>query len=254
MPIEASRMAPAGDGKSGMGILPMLKGAPQIHGQDARATAEPATIDYEAMMPIWIARVRAGDQAAARALVERLQPIVLRIVRARRPRRIAEEDLTQEVFMKMFARLGQYQGDAPFTHWVSRIAVTTCTDYWRAQQRRPELRWADLAEWETELLDRVTDDRNGRRPGDLLATRELVEKLLSRLKPEDRRVIVLFELEQRSIGEICEETGWSFEFTKMRLFRARRKLCWMLATAGGFDGALWGLSAGTVPAWKGKAA
>lgn len=201
-----------------------------------------------------LARVKAGDQGAARELVEELRPQVRRIVRARGPRRVAEEDLMQEVFMKLFARIGQYHGEAPLAHWVARIAVTTCVDHGRACRRRPELRWADLAEWETAFLERVTDDRNGLRPGDALATRELVEKLLGRLKAEDRRVIVLFELERRSILEICAETGWSFEFTKMRLFRARRKLCRMVATAGGFDGALWGLSAATVPTWKGKAA
>lgn len=201
-----------------------------------------------------LARVAAGDQVAARALVDDVEAIVRRIVRARRPRRVAEEDLMQEIFMKMFARLGQYQGEAPLAHWVARIAVTTCLDHGRAWQRRPELRWADLAEWETEFLERVTDDENGERPGDGLATRELVEKLLGRLKADDRRVIVRFELERRSILEICAETGWSFEFTKMRLFRARRKLCRMVATAGGFDGALWGLSAATVPTWKGRAA
>ena len=130
--------------------------------------AETEVVDHEAMMPGWIARVRAGDQLAARALVERLRPGVLRIVRARRPRRVAEEDLTQEVFMKMFARLGQYQGSAPFTHWVSRIAVTTCLDHWRAQQRRPELRWADLAEWETDRLDERADERSARTAGEAL--------------------------------------------------------------------------------------
>lgn len=217
------------------------------------AAANPdSVVDYETMMPLWLARIGAGDQLAARALVDHVRPLVLRIVRARRPRRMAEEDLTQEVFMKMFSRLGQYAGDAPFTHWVSRIAVTTCMDHWRALQRRPELRWADLAEWETETLERVSDDRHARSPGETMAIRELVEKLLGRLKAEDRRVIVLFELEQRSILEICDETGWTFEFTKMRLFRARRKLCRLIATAGGFDGALWGLSAAAVPTWKGK--
>ena len=70
-----------------------------------------------------IARAAAGDQAAARELVEQVQPIVRRIVHARRPRRVAEEDIMQEVFMKMFVRLGQYHGDAPFEHWVARIAV-----------------------------------------------------------------------------------------------------------------------------------
>ena len=59
---------------------------------------------------------------------------------------------------------------------------------------------------------------------------------------------------QRSIAEICAETGWGFEFAKTRLFRARRKLCRMLATTSEFDGALRGLSAATVPMWKGKAA
>ncbi len=218
------------------------------------AAAGRGEVDYETMMPVWIARVQAGDQLAARALFDHVRPVVLRIVRARRPRRMAEEDLMQEVFMKMFARLSQYAGDAPFTHWVSRIAVTTCMDHWRAHQRRPELRWADLAEWETDMLERVTDEKHARSPGERLATREMLEKLLGRLKADDRRVIVLFELEQKSILEICEETGWTFEFTKMRLFRARRKLCRLIATAGGFDGALWGLSASVVPTWKGKAA
>ncbi len=89
-------------------------------------------------------RVRARDQAAARELVEHLYPLVIRIVRSHLPRRVAEEDLAQDVFLKMFTRLAQYQGNVPFTHWVSRIAVTTCIDQLRAQKRRPEFRWADL--------------------------------------------------------------------------------------------------------------
>ncbi|HEX2100446.1 MAG TPA: sigma factor, partial [Candidatus Synoicihabitans sp.] len=55
-------------------------------------------------------RVRADDQLAARELVEHLYPLVIRIVRARLPRRVSEEDLTQDIFLKMFSRLDQYQG------------------------------------------------------------------------------------------------------------------------------------------------
>ena len=87
-------------------------------------------------------RVRARDQAASRQLVEQLYPQVIRIVRSHLPRRVAEEDLSQEIFLKMFTRLDQYQGAVPFPHWVSRIAVTTCIDQLRAQKRRPEFRWA----------------------------------------------------------------------------------------------------------------
>ena len=61
-----------------------------------------------------LARVRQRDQAAARELVEHLHPLVVRIVRSHLPRRVAEEDLTQEIFLKMFTRLEQYQGAVPF--------------------------------------------------------------------------------------------------------------------------------------------
>lgn len=80
-----------------------------------------------------LARVRRRDQAAARELVDHLYPQVFRIVRSRLPRRVAVEDLMQDVFLKMFSRLEQYQGNVPFTHWVSRIAVTTCIDQLRRQ-------------------------------------------------------------------------------------------------------------------------
>src|SRR5256885_1471985 len=90
--------------------------------------------------------LRRGDPAAARALVAQVQPMVIRIVRAHLPRRDAVEDLTQEVFIKMFSRLGQYRASAPFAHWVSQIARRTCFDHLRAQRCRPELRRADLSE------------------------------------------------------------------------------------------------------------
>src|ERR1700689_1370255 len=109
-------------------------------------------------------RVRKRDQIAARDLVEHLHPLVIRIVRSHLPRRVSEEDLAQEIFLKMFTRLEQYQGNVPFTHWVSRIAVTTCIDHLRAQKRRPEFRWADLSEKETDVLEAVTADETSAAP------------------------------------------------------------------------------------------
>jgi len=169
-------------------------------------------------------RVRRRDQAAARELVEHLHPLVIRIVRAHLPRRVAEEDLAQDIFLKMFTRIDQYKGTVPFTHWVSRIAVTTCIDQLRAQKRRPELRWADLSERETDVLDSVITNENDVAPDQALAARELVHKLLEQLKPEDRLVIQYLDLEQRTIAEISQLTGWNQILVKVRAFRARRKL------------------------------
>ena len=175
-------------------------------------------------LPGCLDRVRRRDQVAARELVEHLYPLVIRIVRSHLPRRVAEEDLAQDIFLKMFTRLEQYQGNVPFPHWVSRIAVTTCIDQLRAQKRRPEFRWADLSENEAEVLDNVLTDERDVTPGDALEARELVHTLLDLLKPDDRLVIQLLDLEQKTIAEISAQTGWNQTLIKVRAFRARRKL------------------------------
>src|SRR5580692_11635518 len=118
-------------------------------------------------------RVRKRDQIAARELVEHLHPLVIRIARAHLPRRVSEEDLAQEIFLKMF----------------------TCLDHLRAQKRRPELRWADLSERETDVLDSAITNENDVAPDDALAAKEIVQKLLEMLKPEDRMVIQYLDLE-----------------------------------------------------------
>ena len=171
-----------------------------------------------------LGRVRQRDQDAARDLVEHLHPLVIRIVRAHLPRRVSEEDLTQEIFLKMFSRIDQYQGAVPFPHWVSRIAVTTCIDHLRAQKRRPELRWADLSETEADVLDSVLTNERDVAPDEAATAKELVHKLLDQLKPEDRLVIQYLDLEQRSVSEISALTGWNQTLVKVRAFRARRKL------------------------------
>ncbi|MDR1789628.1 MAG: sigma-70 family RNA polymerase sigma factor [Opitutaceae bacterium] len=169
-------------------------------------------------------RVRDNDQTAARRLVEQLYPLVSRIIRTRLPRATLEEDLAQDVFLKMFTRLDQYQGAVPFTHWVSRIAVTTCIDALRAQRRRPEFRWADLSENEANLLDAVLTNKRDVHAGEALAARELVHKLLDLLQPEDRMVLQYLDLEQKTLVEIREITGWNITLIKVRAFRARKKL------------------------------
>jgi RNA polymerase sigma-70 factor (ECF subfamily) len=181
---------------------------------------EDDTPDFNALL----GGVRRGDQTAARKLVAALFPLVQRIVRCHLPRRVAEEDLAQEVFMKIFTRLEQYRGEMPLTHWVSRIAVTTCIDQLRKQKVRPELRWADLSEKEAEVLDNVlTSSEVDDVPGSI-AARELVGRLLEQLSPADRAVITMLDLEQKSVAEIKNLTGWGTSMIKVRAYRARRKL------------------------------
>ena len=172
-----------------------------------------------------VARVRdVRCERSATTLVGHLYPLVLRIVRAHLPRRSSEEDLAQEVFMKMFARIEQWRAQMPFEHWVSRVAVTTCLDALRHQKRRPELRWADLSENEAEMLDHVLHDEADTGAGDAVGARELAHKLLETLKPADRLVLTMMDMEGRSVADVQAATGWSATLVKVRAFRARRKL------------------------------
>jgi RNA polymerase sigma-70 factor (ECF subfamily) len=176
-------------------------------------------------LPECLRRVRQHDEQAARRLVEHLYPQVMRIVATRLPRRDSEEDLAQEIFLKMFTKLDQYKGDVPFDHWVSRIAVNHCLNALRSQNSRPEWRWADLTMEQAEALEAVaTAPSDNPHPALAIGARELVEKLLETLDPPDRWLIRLLEMEERSIEEVRKLTGWSSTRIRVRAFRARRKL------------------------------
>ena len=176
-------------------------------------------------------RVRQHDQDAAVALVEALYPLVIRIVRSHCPERSDEEDLAQEIFLKLFSRLDQYEARAgiPLEHWVSRLAVRTCLDALRARARRPTVRMGDLPEAQRAWLHFMIAEERAAPDSAAASALELVEKLLSQLPPDDRLVITLLDLQERSVKEIAALTGWSVPLVKVRAFRARAEMRKLLA-------------------------
>lgn len=169
--------------------------------------------------------VRQGDEAAARRLIEHLYPTVIAIVRNHLPKFEAEEDLAQDVFLKVFARLGQFRAEKPLRHWVGRIALHTCYDALRRQRRRPVLRFSDLDADERRLLARIDDGHAAdSSSADGESAGELVAKLLATLKPAQQLILKLLDLEQRPVKEVAEITGWSHSKIKVGAMRARRQL------------------------------
>jgi RNA polymerase sigma-70 factor (ECF subfamily) len=171
-----------------------------------------------------ISRTRNSDDAAAKELVERLYPVVIKIVRNHLPRRESEEDLAQEIFLKIFAKLQQYRADMPFEHWVSRISVNTCIDHLRKQRNRPEYRWADFSADQQAILDNLKENAGEPPQQSLEESRDLLNRLLLSLKPAERLVVQWLYLEEKSVAEICDLTGWKSSKVKVTAFRARQKL------------------------------
>jgi RNA polymerase sigma factor (sigma-70 family) len=171
-----------------------------------------------------VERVRQRDEDAARLLMAHLYPLVLKLVRAHLPKRTAEEDLVQMVFMKVFAKLDDYAGVVPLEHWVSRITVNTCINQLKAERVRPELRWADLDEGQQFVVEALAASEDELQSADSLAAREIVERLLERLDPSDRVLLTLMHLEERSGKEVAQMMGWSHTRVRVQGFRARQKL------------------------------
>lgn len=164
------------------------------------------------------------DEAAARELVRTLYPFVVKLVRAHRPVRTAEEDLCQMIFIKVLQKLPQFSGAVPLEHWVARIAINTCLNQIQAEKTRPELREADLSEEQAAVVRNLAATNDELGPDQSFASRQLVEHLMSALKPAERLVIDLLYLQQRSVAEIRWATGWSAALVKVRAFRARQKM------------------------------
>jgi RNA polymerase sigma-70 factor (ECF subfamily) len=170
-----------------------------------------------------IRAVLKGDTEAFESLIVKYQPRVFATARRYARREDEVQDIVQEVFMKAFSKLESFRGDAPFEHWLMRLTVRTCYDFLRVHQRNREHSFSDLGDDEKDWLERFNASPGEARE-DADAARELVRKVLEQLPAPARLVLTLLELEDRSVKEISELTGWSVPLVKVRAFRARAQM------------------------------
>ena len=171
-----------------------------------------------------LARSRKGDEKAILELFHFMYPHVSKLVHANLPVRESAEDLVQQVCIKVMGKLEQFSGKVPFLHWVSRIAVNTCLNQIRHEKRRPEVRLADLSENEASVVEHLASSPGELDASDQVAAKELVDKLLGGLRPDDRLLMRLMYLEGRHVDDIAGLTGWNRSLIKVRAFRARAQL------------------------------
>jgi RNA polymerase sigma-70 factor, ECF subfamily len=174
-----------------------------------------------------VAAARGGDESAFSRLFERHRRLVSRLGYRFFPRRDQVEEIIQESFIKAYFALDDYQGggEKSFVSWLARITVRTCYDELRRARRRGESSIGDLSEDEAAYMhERLRDlSASGNVEGAAIS-RDLANKLLARLRPDDRMVLALLKLEELSIAEISNLTGWTTAKVKMRSHRAQRGL------------------------------
>ena len=175
-----------------------------------------------------IAAVLDGDASSFEPLVERYQPRVFATARRYARREDEVEDIVQEIFIKAYQKLSTYRAEAPFEHWLMRMAVRTCYDFLRKHQRNREHNVTEISSEENDWLENVGEDTT-ERESKRDAAKALVNRLLEGLSPDFRLVITLLEIEEKSVKEIAELTGWSVSLVKVRAYRARNQMRKMLA-------------------------
>lgn len=170
--------------------------------------------------------VLTGEINAFEILIERNKDIVFAIVAKRIPCQDIEE-VAQEVFVRAYQSLSSYAFKKPFRHWLSRIAIYCCCDYWRKNSRRKEATVSCLEEKHINWLSHIgsiVSQEDFKKEAAKKEAEEILDIALSHLKAEDRLVIELYYFEQLSVREISEMIDWSIPSVKIRTMRARLKL------------------------------
>jgi RNA polymerase sigma-70 factor (ECF subfamily) len=175
-----------------------------------------------------ISAVLQGDPASFEPLIQKYSARVFATARRYARRESEVEDIVQEVWLKAYQKLRGFRGEAPFEHWLMRLAVRTCYDFLRGHQRNRETTFSELSEPETDWLERFAGQPETT-PENSDAARQLVNRVMEQLSPAARLVITLLEIEERSVKEIASLTGWSVPLVKVRAFRARAEMRKILA-------------------------
>jgi len=170
---------------------------------------------------------RQGDPDAYRRLVERHQDHVARILWRFSRDRTVHEELVQDVFVEAYLSLHTYRKQAPFSHWLARIATRVGYRFWKERAKQKEVEPFSLAEW-----DQVAQDGDALQNLEANQAAELLHRLLHQLPPRDRLVLMLRYLEGCNVEETARRTGWTKTMVKVQGLRGRDKLKELVERSG----------------------
>ena len=170
-----------------------------------------------------IQRILAGDENAFESLIRKYQ----KQVHAHALRKIGDfhiaEDITQETFLQVYQNLETLKDLTQFRNWLHAIVNNLCIAWFRKNRLQVQsLEETHISEIETEAYSRYVATEHVKTTAE--AHRDLVKKLLTKLKESDREVITLHYFEEMSSSEIGEFLGVSENTVKSRLRRARQRL------------------------------
>src|SRR5574340_18408 len=193
---------------------------------DASVAAGPAHDAGPIADDALVRQARGGDLDAFNALVVRYQDFLFGLVVRVLGQPDAAADVVQVAFLSAYRHLGAFKGGA-FRGWLARIALNAATDVLRDRKRRPSEpypEWQD-DDWQPPAGEEADPEREAVRR----ARGRALASALAAIGEDQRRAIVLFDVEGFDYGEIAELTGVSLGTVKSRIHRGRLALRELLA-------------------------
>ncbi len=176
--------------------------------------------------------VQAGDFAPASELYDRYSGRIYNFAYRFLRNSESGEDVTQEVFARMFKNANQFRGGAKFSTWLFAIARNQCRDYLRKPENKVKKEGEDVL-ITLQAPAELSPYRNLERQEDKKMNEEMIEEALMVLSPDQREAIVLSRYHGLTYGEIAQISGVSENAIKTRVFRSLELLKQALVARGG---------------------
>ncbi len=172
-------------------------------------------------------RLRDRDERAFRELIEAHRDRVFNITFRMLGNRHEAEDVAQEVFITVFKTIDTFREEAKFSTWLYRVTVNHCKNRIKYLSRRHDQSRDELDDAHSEGVNGAPQAPPPSAPDRALEgvqMEKLLQEAIAKLDEEHREVVVLRDVEDLSIEEICEITGLPSGTVKSRLHRARNEL------------------------------
>lgn len=174
-----------------------------------------------------IERIKAGDEQAFVSLVRRYKTQVYSVSYSILGNREDADEISQDVFIKVYDSIDKFNGKSSFMTWVYRITVNKCRDALRTRKRKKEISMEnDISGQEGLKLKDVLENEQ-KSADEMIRDKELqaaVQKVINALPDKYRIVVTLKEIEHLSYAEIADVMKVAVHNVKVMLFRARGKL------------------------------
>jgi len=167
---------------------------------------------------------RNGNHDAYKRLVERYEQAIAKTMWRFSRDKLTHEELVQDVFVEAYLSLMTYKEQAPFLHWLRKIATRVGYRYWKQQASEHSKAHFTLQEWDNVLSqspDQISTEQAA----------EIIHNLLEQLPPRDRLVLTLRFVEGCSVEQAAYRTGWTKTMVKVQTIRAKSKLKKMFPNA-----------------------